>query len=92
MTVAISGHAGTALTLSGTTLVSDSLTFTPENWNTPQTVAVNAGSVTADTDVTLVHGVSGGDYGSVTAADVAVTVVDIPENQVTIQVGVTLSR
>ena len=92
VTVAISGHAGTALTLSGTTLVSDSLTFTPENWNTPQTVAVNAGSVTADTDVTLVHGVSGGDYGSVTAADVAVTVVDIPENQVTIQVGVTLSR
>ena len=92
VTVAISGHAGTALTLSGTTLASDSLTFTPENWNTPQTVAVNAGSVTADTDVTLVHGVSGGDYGSVTAADVAVTVVDIPENQVTIQVGVTLSR
>ena len=92
VTVAMSGHAGTALTLSGTTLVSDSLTFTPENWNTPQTVAVNAGSVTADTDVTLVHGVSGGDYGSVTAADVAVTVVDIPENQVTIQVGVTLSR
>ena len=92
VTVAISGHAGTALTLSGTTLVSDSLTFTPENWNAPQTVAVNAGSVTADTDVTLVHGVSGGDYGSVTAGDVAVTVVDIPENQVTIQVGVTLSR
>ena len=92
VTVAISGHAGTALTLSGTTLVSDSLTFTSENWSTPQTVAVNAGAVTADTDVTLVHGISGGDYGSVTAADVAVTVVDIPENQVTIQVGVTLSR
>ena len=92
VTVAISGHAGTALTLSGTTVVSDSLTFTSENWSTPQTVAVNAGTVTADTDVTLVHGISGGDYGSVTAADVAVTVVDIPENQVTIQVGVTLSR
>ena len=92
VTVAISGHAGTALTLSGTTLVSDSLTFTSENWSTPQTVAVNAGAVTADTDVTLFHGISGGDYGSITAADVAVTVVDIPENQVTIQVGVTLSR
>ena len=90
--VAISGHAGTALTLSGTMLVSDSLIFTPANWNTPQTVTVNAGAVTADTDVTLSHGVSGGDYGSVTAADVAVTVVDIPLNQVTIQVGVTLSR
>ena len=92
VTVAIGGHAGTALTLSGTTLASDSLTFTSENWSTPQTVAVNAGAVTADTDVTLVHGISGGDYGSITAADVAVTVVDIPENQVTIQVGVTLSR
>ena len=79
VTVAISGHAGTALTLSGTTLVSDSLTFTSENWNTPQTVAVTAGDVTADNDVTLVHGISGGDYGSVTAANVAVTVVDIPE-------------
>ena len=92
VTVAISGHAGTALTLSGTTLASDSLTFTSENWSTPQTVAVNAGAVTADTDVTLVHGVSGGDYGSITAADVVVTVVDVPENQVTIQVGVSVSR
>ena len=92
VTVAISGHAGTALTLSGTTLVNDSLTFTSSNWDTPQTVAVTAGAVTADTDVTLSHGVSGGDYGSVTAADVVVTAVDVPENQVTIQVGVSVSR
>ena len=92
VTVAISGHAGTALTLSSTTLASDSLTFTSSNWNTPQTVTVTAGAVTADTDVTLVHGVSGGDYGSVTAADVVVTVVDVPENQVTIQVGVSVSQ
>ena len=92
VTVAISGHSGTALTLSGTTLVNGSLTFTPENWSTPQTVTVNAGAVAADTDVTLVHGVSGGGYDSVTAADVVVTIVDVPTNQLTIQVGVTLSR
>ena len=92
VTVAISGHAGTTLTLSGPTLVNDSLTFTSSNWNTPQTVTVTAGAVTADTDVTLSHGVSGGDYDSVTAADVVVTVVDVPENQVTIQVGVSVSR
>ena len=92
VTVAISGHSGTALALSGTTLVNDSLTFTPSNWDTPQTVTVTAGAVTADTDVTLSHGVSGGDYGSVTAADVVVTAVDVPENRVTIQVGVSVSR
>ena len=92
VTVAISGRAATALTLSGTTLANDSLTFTPENWSVPQTVTVTAGAVTADTDVTLSHGVSGGDYGSVTADDVVVTVVDVPENQVTIQVGVSVSR
>ena len=92
VTVAISGHIGTALTLSGTTLANGSLTFTSSNWNTPQTVTVTAGAVTADTDVTLSHGVSGGDYGSVTAPDVVVTVVDVPENQVTIQVGVSVSR
>ena len=92
VTVAISGHTGTALTLSGTTLVNDSLTFTTENWSAPQTVAVTAGAVTADTNVTLSHGISGGDYGSVTADDVVVTVVDVPENQVTIQVGVSVSR
>ena len=92
VTVAISGHAGTTLTLSGPTLVNDSLTFTSSNWNTPQTVTVTAGAVTADTDVTLSHGVSGGDYDSVTAADVVVTLVDVPVNQVTIQVGVSVSR
>ena len=92
VTVAISGHAEPALTLSGTTLVNDALTFTSSNWNTPQTVTVTAGAVTADTDVTLSHDISGGDYGSVTADDVVVTVVDVPENQVTIQVGVSVSR
>ena len=92
VTVAISGHSGTALTVSGTTLVNDSLTFTSSNWNTPQTVTVAAGAVTSDVDWTLSHDVSGGDYGSVPAADVSVTVVDVPENQVTIQVGVSVSR
>ena len=84
VTVAISGHSGAILTLSGTTLVSDSLTFTSSNWNTPQTVTVTAGAVTADTDVTLSHDISGGDYGSMPAEDVVVTVVDVPANQPTI--------
>ena len=92
VTVAISGHSGTALTLSGTALTNDYLTFTSSNWNTPQTVTVTAGTVTTDTDVTLVHGISSGDYDSVTASDVVVTIVDIHANQVTIQVGVSSSE
>ena len=43
VTVAISGHASTDLTLSGTTLSGDDeLTFTTENWGTAQTVTVKA--------------------------------------------------
>ena len=50
----------------------------------------DCGAVTADTDVTLSHDISGGDYGSMPAEDVVVTVVDVPANQPTIQVGVSL--
>ena len=63
------------------------LTFTPENWNTPQTVTV---TVTQDDDavvddpVTLTHTVSGGDYEDVTAADVEVTIVEDDTAGVTI--------
>ena len=38
VTVAISGHAGTDPTLSGSTLTNNALTFTAANWNTAQTV------------------------------------------------------
>ena len=54
------------------------LTFTTSNWSTAQTVTVSAaedGDASQDT-ATVTHTVSGGDYGSVTADDVAVTVTD----------------
>ena len=91
VTVAISGHAGTDITLSGEALANDALTFTPGNWDQPQTVTLTAGDVSADTDVTLSHAVSGGGYGSVTAQDVSVTIVAVVEDRVTIQVGVTVT-
>ena len=65
-----------------------SLTFTTMTWATAQTVTVAAA---ADADAlvdtaTLTHAVSGGDYGTVTAPSVAVTVVE------TGTAGVNLSR
>ena len=56
-----------------------SLTFTPDNWDTEQTVTVNAAEdddAAADAAVTLTHTVSGGDYSSVRADDVTVTVTE----------------
>ena len=54
------------------------LTFTTENWDTAQTVTVEAAhDADADADTaTIEHAVSGGDYGSVNAADVVVTVTE----------------
>ena len=60
VTIAISGQAGTDLTLSGTTLTNNVLTFTTENWGTAQTVKVKAaedGDADQDADVTLVHAI-----------------------------------
>ena len=70
-----------ALSRSGSsdvTVAPSPLTFTAGNWSTAQTVTVSAA---ADTDAvndtaTVTHAVSGGDYGSETASDVAVTVSD----------------
>ncbi len=72
VTVAISGHSGTDLTLDTT-----NLTFTTSTWATQQTVTVTAGEDpdTAEDTATLAHAASGGGYGSV-AADLAVTVTD----------------
>ena len=60
------------------TVSPSTLTFTTANWQTAQTVTVTG---VADTDMdneaeTISHTVTGGDYGSVTVADVAVTVTD----------------
>ena len=55
-----------------------SLTFTSLDWSTAQTVTVEAAH-DADAEVdtaTIEHAVSGGDYGSVNAADIVVTVTE----------------
>ncbi len=72
VTVAISGHSGTDLTLD-----TASLTFTTSTWNTAQTVTVTAeqDDDAEDDEATLAHAAAGGGYGSVTA-DLAVTVED----------------
>ena len=82
VTVTISGHAGTELTLSGPNLNGDVLTFTPSNWDAPRTVRVRAGH---DFDgvndaVTLTHTAGGAEYASVERAlPVTVTDDDPPE-------------
>ena len=86
VTVTISGHAGTAVTLDKTTL-----TFTTDNWDTAQTVTVSATQNAATAKVTLAHTVAGADYGSVTAEPVVVSVVGVAGQQTTLQVGVSSS-
>ena len=65
------------------------LTFTADNWNTPQTVTVTAAQdddAVADDPVTLTHAVSGGDYEGVTTADVEVTIIEDDTTGVTISI------
>ena len=72
VTIDITGHSNTDLTLSDT-----ELTFTPEGWNSPQTVTVTAANdddSVPDPAVTLSHDASGGDYGGVGAQTVEVTI------------------
>ena len=55
------------------------LTFTADNWNTPQTITVTAAhddDAVTDDPATLTHAVSGGDYEGVTAAGVEVTIIE----------------
>ncbi len=58
-----------------------SLTFTPDNWQTAQTVTVRAGQDDDATDETgtLSHAASGGNYDGVAVASVAVSVTDDDE-------------
>ena len=90
VTVAITGHAGTDLTLDTT-----SLTFNPSGaedlWSTAQTVTVSAGEdddVSSDT-ATLLHTASGGDYAGQTAS-LAVTTTD--DDKPTVAIGDVPSR
>ena len=65
------------------------LTFTADNWNTPQTVTVTAtqdDDAVADDPVTLTHAVSGGDYEGVTTAGVEVTIIEDDTTGVTISI------
>ena len=73
VTVTINDPSNTDVTIDPVTL-----TFTPENWDEPQTVTVTAAE---DDDelhetATVTHTVSGGDYDSVTPSDLTVIVHD----------------
>ena len=72
VTVSISGHVGSDVRLSTT-----SLTFTVDDWDEVQLVSVSAveDSDAADDEVTLVHEAAGGEYEGV-SADLGVTVTD----------------
>ena len=60
------------------TVSPSALTFTAENWNMARTVTVSAAqdADAANDAATISHAVAGGDYGSVSAGAVAVTVED----------------
>ena len=55
-----------------------SLTFTPSNWNAPQTVTVTGvdDSIRGDRSATITHTASGGGYDDVEVGSVSVTVTD----------------
>ena len=58
-------------------LTPETLTFTPSNWSTTQTISVvslDDGADTSFTNATIAHGVSGGDYGSVSVGDISVNI------------------
>ena len=77
VTVTISGHADTDASLDKTTL-----TFTDQDWNTPQTVTVTAehdGDANNEDDVTLTHTVTSADdsnYDGISADSVTVSITD----------------
>ena len=65
------------------------MTFTADNWNTPQTLTVTAhhdDDAVDDEPVTITHTVTGGDYENVTVADVEVTIIEDDTPGVTISV------
>ena len=77
VTVTVSGHEGTDVSVDKTTL-----TFTPANWNVAQTVTVSAaqdGDAAADEAVTLSHAISSVEdtlYNGVAADSVTVTIIE----------------
>ena len=88
VTVTISGHEGANLTLSGTTLTNNQLTFTTTNWGMAQTVTVEAGDDdnVDNESATLAHTAFGGDYVNVTK-DLPVSITDDDDPAVTVSFG-----
>ena len=76
VTVTVSGHTGTDLTLTGLS-GTNTLTFTATSWDTTQTVTVKAGEDdnAADDSITLAHTPAGVEYAGATK-DLSVTVDD----------------
>ena len=88
VTVTIAGVTGTDLSLDQTTL-----TFTDQDWDTPQVVTVSAAANAAADTATLTHAVSSADdtdYDVATADSVAVSILQAPDGPL-VQVGVTAS-
>ena len=89
VTVTISGHSGTDASLSGSDVSNDALTFDADNWDTPQTVTVDAGEDvdTTEDEVFLRYtATSTGDteYNNLTDDLVKVTITDNDSPNVTI--------
>ena len=91
VTVAISGHASTDLSISGTTLSGDDeLTFTTADWGTAQTVTVKAAEdddAVTDAGVTLAHAISSTDdsvYNALANQSVTVSITEKHTDGVTI--------
>ena len=95
VTVAIGGHTGSDLSLSGTGLSNDDmLTFTADNWNQAQSVTATAGqdSDTTDDTATLTHTASGGGYDSLEPVGVPVTVIDDDRPRINVPAAVTVDE
>ena len=88
VTVTIGGHSGADLSISGTALTGNQLSFTALNWSAAQTVTVKAGEDdnAADESETLTHTASGADYAGVTK-NLPVTVEDDAPDTVTVSFG-----
>ena len=82
VTITVAGASGDV------TVTGSPLTFTTQNYNTAQTVTVNAAEdddAVTDTAVTLTHSASGGGYNSVTIDSVQVTVTENDTPGVTVE-------
>ena len=72
VTITVAGRQGDLISLTPETL-----TFTPSDWSTAQTISVvslDDGTDTSFTNAVISHQVSGGDYGSVTVRDIWVQI------------------